>query len=102
MTTLLLSGLAASAVTFTSDTTISFNNTSYDGLDVVVTNCTLTIDGPHTFASLQVLNGGAVTHLFAPNGYVNNWLSVGNLPVVLSVTNAVTTLRPRAKSWARC
>lgn len=88
MTALLLSGLVASAVTFTSDTTISFNNTSYEGLEVVVTNCTLTLDGPHTFASLQVRNGGAVTHLFAPHGYVNNWLSVSNLPVVLSLTNA--------------
>lgn len=88
MTALLLSGLVASAVTFTSDTTISFNNTSYEGLEVVVTNCTLTLDGPHTFASLQVLNGGAVTHLFAPNGYVDNWLGVSNLPVVLSLTNA--------------
>ena len=68
ITALLLHGLSAGAVTFTSDTAISFNNTNYDGADIVVTNCTLTVDGPHSFASLQVLNGGNLTHSFAPNG----------------------------------
>ena len=63
---LLLCGLPAGAVTFTNDTAISFDNTNYDGEDVVVTNCTLTVDGPHSFASLQVLNGGNLTHSFAP------------------------------------
>ena len=32
-----------------------------DGLDIAVTNCTLTVDGQHTFASVQVLNGGNLT-----------------------------------------
>ena len=65
---LLLSGLAVGAVTFTSDTAIGVYDTNYDGMDVVVTNCTLTVDGPHSFASLQLLSGGNLTHTFSSNG----------------------------------
>ena len=65
---LLLHGLAAQAITFTNDTAISFNNTNYDGSDIVVTNCTLTVDGTHTFLSVQVLNAGNLTHSYAPGG----------------------------------
>src|ERR1017187_9555119 len=90
VTVLLLHGLPAPAVTFTNDTAISFNNTNYDGADIVVTNCTLTVDGPHSFASLQVLNGANLTHTFAPNGYLNNHFTVTNEPQVLSVTNMAT------------
>src|ERR1035438_5507806 len=90
VTVMLLHGLPAPAVTFTNDTAISFNNTNYDGADVVVTNCTLTVDGPHVFASLQVLNGANLTHSFAPSGFLINWLTVSNEPQVLSVTNVAT------------
>src|ERR1035441_2660050 len=90
VTLLLLHGLSARAVTFTSDSAISFNNTNYDGEDIVVTNCTLTVDGPHSFASLQVLNGGDLTHTVAPGGFLYNWLTVTNEPQVLSVTNVAT------------
>src|ERR1039458_7682909 len=69
---LLLCGLPAGAITFTNDTAISFNNTNYDGADVVVTNCTLTVDGLHSFASLQVLNAGNLTHSFSPSGTLVN------------------------------
>ncbi|HOX55407.1 MAG TPA: hypothetical protein P5205_01285 [Candidatus Paceibacterota bacterium] len=86
---LLLPGFAAPAATFTSDTLISFNNTNYDGQEIVVTNCTLTVDGIHSFASLQVLNGGNLTHTFWPDGYLHNWVTVTNEPQVLSVTNVV-------------
>src|ERR1035437_7895678 len=71
VTALLLCSLPARAVTFTNDTAISFNNTNYDGADVVATNCTLTVDGPHSFASLQVLNGGNLTHTWAPSGFLD-------------------------------
>ncbi len=54
--------LSAQAILFTTDTIISATDTNYDGLDLVVTNCTLTVDGAHTFASLQILNGGTLTH----------------------------------------
>ena len=87
---MLLHGLPAPAVTFTNDTAISFNNTNYDGADIVATNCTLTIDGLHAFASLQVLNGGNLTHTWAPGGSLSNWTTVTNEPQVLSATNVAT------------
>ncbi len=92
ITALLLHGLSAGAVTFTSDTAISFNNTNYDGLDIVVTNCTLTVDGLHTFASLQVLNGANLTHSFAANGQLQYAFFITNEPQVLSVSNVATLL----------
>src|ERR1035438_3280618 len=58
---LLVPRLAATAVTFTNDTALPSYDTNYDGMDIVVTNCTLTVDGAHSFASLQVLNGGNLT-----------------------------------------
>jgi hypothetical protein len=53
---------SALAITFTTDTTIGAFDTNYDGADIAVTNCTLTVDGVHSFASLQVLNGARLTH----------------------------------------
>ena len=87
---LLLHGLTAQAVTFTTDTAISFTNTDYDGLDIVVTNCTLSVDGVHTFASLQVLNAGNLTHTYAPTGVLENVLIFNNEARVLSTTNVAT------------
>jgi hypothetical protein len=89
-TAILACCLTTSAVTFTTDTAISFSNTNYDGLDIVITNCTLTVDGAHDFASLQVLNGGKLTHSFAPNGLLENLRTITDEPQVLSVTNAAT------------
>lgn len=54
--------LSAQAIIFTTDTTISATDTNYDGLGIVVINCTLTVDGVHAFASLQILSGGLLTH----------------------------------------
>src|ERR1019366_10099433 len=73
---LLLCGLPAGAITFTNDTAIGFNNTNYDGADVFVTNCTLTVDGQHPFASVQVLNGGNLTHSFGASGVLENRRSI--------------------------
>ena len=87
---LLLHGLAAQAVTFAIDTAISFNNTNYDGLGIVVTNCTLTVDGAHAFASLQVLNGANLTHSPAPGGVVSDLRTFTNEQQVLSATNVAT------------
>ena len=84
---MLLHGCAAWAVTFTNDTSISPDNTNYDGLDIAVTNCTLTVDGAHSFASLQVLNGGNLTHTFLPGGPLVLPLTVTNEQQVLSTTN---------------
>src|ERR1035437_8819803 len=78
VTALLLYGLPAGATIFTTDTAIGFNNTNYDGADVVVTNCTLTVDGLHSFASVQVVNGGTLTHTFAANGTLQNRRTITN------------------------
>jgi hypothetical protein len=96
VTALVLSGFSACAVTFTNDTAISFDNTNYDGLDVAVTNCTLTVDGVHAFASLQVLAGANLTHTYAPGGLLTDWITVTNEAQVLSVTNAATLANLRA------
>ena len=90
LTALLWPSLAARAVTFTNDTALSSYNTNYDGMDIVVTNCTLTVDGAHSFASLQVLNGGNLTHSYAPSGSVTNYVTVSNELQVLSATNPAT------------
>jgi hypothetical protein len=58
----------AHAITFTGDTYIGVNDTTFDGMDIGVSNCTLTIDGPHSFVSVQLLTGGVITHTFAANG----------------------------------
>src|SRR5688572_7788760 len=52
----------SATVVFTNDVVISSSDTNYDGLEIVVTNCTVTVDGTHSFASLRVLNGGILTH----------------------------------------
>jgi hypothetical protein len=87
---LLLHGFKVAAVTFTNDTVISFNNTNYDGLDIVVTNCTLTVDGIHAFTTVQVLNAGNLTHTYAPDGMLVNHSSFTNELRVLSTTNTAT------------
>ena len=61
---------SAGAAVFTSDTTIAPNNSAYDGTDIVVSNATLTVDGPHTFASLLVGSGGTLTHSISASGTI--------------------------------
>ncbi len=79
--TIPLSG--AEAVTFATNATIEATNLTYDGLPVVVNSCTITINGPHNFASLQVISNGVVTHAAAPNGEKDNLLA-------LSITGDLT------------
>jgi len=60
---LLLSELAqADPVTFTSNTIIDVSDTTYDGADIVVQGCTVTINGAHSFNSVQVLQSGVIRH----------------------------------------
>jgi hypothetical protein len=61
---LLMSGRSALAQsqTFTTNTTITATNTTYENYDITVAGCTVTIDGQHTFHSLTLQNGGVVTH----------------------------------------
>ena len=54
---------SAPAANFTSNTTISETNTSYDGQDIVIDgSITVMIDGPHAFNSLLLTNGAVLTH----------------------------------------
>src|SRR3954452_15698133 len=57
-----VSFLSASAAVFTSDTLIAPTDFSYENQDVIISNCVVSVDGPHSFASLRVATGGALTH----------------------------------------
>src|SRR4051794_344065 len=59
---------SAATITFTHDATIGIGDFSNDGRDIIVTNCTLTVDGQHGFRSLQVLGGAVLTHSAMTNG----------------------------------
>ena len=94
---LLVAGtFSAGAALFTTDTQITFNDTNYDGQDIVVSNCVLTVDGPHAFAALHIQPGGLLTHSYAPYGFgrlqhATNDLQVltGTDYVILSNANVV-------------
>ena len=81
--------LPVAAVTFTTNTLISYTNTALDGLDIVVTNCTLTVDGQHTFASLLIANGAKVTHSWQPSGFFWTNFSVIDQAQVLTGTDPI-------------
>jgi hypothetical protein len=88
-----LACVPAFATTFTNNTSIGVGNTNYDGTAIVVTNCTLTVDGPHAFSSVLVAAGGVLTHSFYPSGAISsNPLFITNESQVLSGTNPVTLL----------
>ena len=57
-----LMGPAAWAVEFTQNTLIAANDPTYDGQDIIVTGCTVTINGYHPFNSLLIRGSGVVTH----------------------------------------
>src|SRR6266568_2772260 len=84
----------AKGTTFTNDTAIGITNTNigitntnFDGQDIIVTNCTVTVDGPHAFASVQLLNGGTLAHSSSTNGLLEQHLSIVNELHSLSNTN---------------
>src|SRR5437870_9597219 len=79
--------LAARAATFTNDTLIGINNSNFDNQTIIVTNCTLTVDGAHSFASVQLLNEAVLTHSFSTNGALENRLSITGELHALSSTN---------------
>ena len=58
----------ASAALFTSNTNIAAGNTNYEGEDILVMGCTVTIDGPHAFSGLFIFENGTVTHSPFTNG----------------------------------
>ncbi len=73
---LTLSLTGAKAITFTNDTAIGAGNTAYDGQEVAVSGCTLTVDGVHSFATLVLAGGAVLTHSPAPAGETNNRLDL--------------------------
>jgi hypothetical protein len=87
-----LACIPAFATTFTNNTSIGVGYTNYDGTAIVVTNCTVTVDGPHTFSSVLVAAGGVLTHWFSPSGTVSSLHFITNESQVLSGTNLVTLL----------
>jgi hypothetical protein len=51
----------AHAALIASNTTLAPGDMAYAGADLIVSNCTLTVNGPHSFASLLLTNGGTLT-----------------------------------------
>ena len=58
----------AATFTFTNDTTIGVGNTTYDGHDIVIRDCTVTVAGAHAFNSLWLTNLAVLTHSPAFSG----------------------------------
>src|SRR5436190_3021540 len=79
--------LAARAATFTNDTLIGINNSNFNDQTIIVTNCTLTVDGAHSFANVQLLNGAVLTHTFSTNGLLENPVAITDEPRTLSSSN---------------
>lgn len=74
----------ASAAWITNDTLIDIADTNYDGADILITNCTLTVNGAHSFANLQILAGGRLTHGFFPSGIISEMVTVVDEPQIMS------------------
>ncbi|MGK0474350.1 MAG: hypothetical protein ACJAR0_004852, partial [Candidatus Azotimanducaceae bacterium] len=55
-------------MTITTDTLVIASDTSLENQDVTVDGATLTIDGPHVLSTLNVINGGVVTHTLGGAG----------------------------------
>jgi len=50
------------AIRFLWNSTISAAETEYEGLDIIIDGCTVTINGSHNFKSLAVVNSGMITN----------------------------------------
>jgi hypothetical protein len=55
--------LSLHAAEFTTPTTISETDTTYDGQDIVISGTTVAIDGAHSFNSLLLTNNAAIARL---------------------------------------
>jgi len=80
------------ATVIVTNTFIAPIDLTYDGTDLVVSNCTVTVDGAHSFNSLAVTNGGVITHSYLPNGSSTALNPVLDEPHILTGTNPVTLL----------
>src|SRR5688572_17203462 len=55
------------AIVFSTGTTIGESNFTFDGQDIVINGATVAINGPHSFNSVEVINGGVLTHTANPS-----------------------------------
>src|SRR5580698_8944043 len=93
--------LHASAEVFTEDTEIGPLDTNYDGQDLVILDCTVTVDGPHTFSSLVLAANGVLTHSFSTNGQLSvpinvtsaSYVLIGTTPDELANSNIFSPLQ---------
>jgi hypothetical protein len=67
-----LSSAVAPAVVFTTPIVIGPYDYSFEGQDITISSCIVSINGFHSFASLHVIGGGVLTHLPAAPGQPNN------------------------------
>ena len=94
----LFAAAAARAVLFTTNTAIGPFDATYDGADIVISNCIVTVDGAHAFASVLVATGGTLTHSSWPSGQLASTFFVTNEPQFLIGTNPATLLHTNVSS----
>ena len=80
-------GAGAAVSIFTSNTVIT--NSSYDGQDIVISGCTVTANGSHNFNSLQVTNGGVLTHSATTTAQEYSLQITLTSTLVVDVTSAI-------------
>ncbi len=85
-----MSGMSARALILATNTYVGPTNLVYDGTDLVVSNCTVTMDGFHSFNSILIASNGVLSPSFFPSGKIPVTFNVTNEPQVMSVTNPVT------------
>src|SRR5262245_52025698 len=86
----------ARAITITNDTLVNAFDTNLEGAEIVISNCTLTVDGPHAFSNLLVAAGGTLTHTFSSAGVVTVARAFTNEAQVLNGTSAVSLVNTGA------
>src|SRR5438270_10856188 len=81
---LLAHGVTAWPITFTNNTFIGSGDTNFDNQEILIANCTVTVDGSHTFAALDIMGGGVLTHSLVTNS------QPGVPPLTLTVLSNAT------------
>jgi len=80
---------AGATVTFTNNTYIDVTNTTYDAQDIVVSGCTVTVNGTHGFNSAQLTNAAMLSIVGGNTLNIASALTVGsNSTVLCQGTNA--------------
>ena len=89
---LLTTMVCGAATVITNNTAISPLDASYDGADIVVSNCTVTVNGAHSFNSVLVVGGGVLTHTYLPGGTTTLVFNVKNEQHILDAFFPATLL----------